>query len=47
MLQRYKEMLQKESDILSIPKWKQGRVNYIVKESYSGPRAEKRNRAGL
>ncbi|MDA2598380.1 hypothetical protein PDQ40_22265 [Bacillus cereus group sp. Bc061] len=31
MLQRYKEMLQKESDILSIPKWKQGRVNYIVK----------------
>ncbi|EOP02234.1 hypothetical protein [Bacillus sp. WC2507] len=31
MLQRYKEMLQKESDILSIPKWKQGRINYIVK----------------
>jgi len=24
-------MLQKESDILSIPKWKQGRINYIVK----------------
>ncbi|SCC24767.1 Uncharacterized protein BCZB5J_02194 [Bacillus cereus] len=31
MLQRYKEMLQKESDILSIPKWKQGKINYIVK----------------
>ncbi|MFV8516160.1 hypothetical protein [Bacillus sp. SBS7] len=31
MLQRYKEMLQKESDILSIQKWKQGRINYIVK----------------
>ncbi|MFC9418581.1 hypothetical protein ACIG6B_08085 [Bacillus mobilis] len=31
MLQRYKEMLQKESNILSIPKWKQGRINYIVK----------------
>lgn len=31
MLQRYKEMLQKESDILSIPNWKQGRINYIVK----------------
>lgn len=31
MLQRYKEMLQKESDILLIPKWKQGRINYIVK----------------
>ncbi|MFB5094164.1 hypothetical protein IAI44_22525 [Bacillus cereus] len=31
MLLRYKEMLQKESDILSIPKWKQGRINYIVK----------------
>ncbi|PGV94019.1 hypothetical protein [Bacillus cereus] len=31
MLQRYKEMMQKESDILSIPKWKQGRINYIVK----------------
>ncbi|OOZ75805.1 hypothetical protein BHL35_27885 [Bacillus cereus] len=31
MLQRYKEMLQKEADILSIPKWKQGRINYIVK----------------
>ncbi|HDR6318720.1 TPA: hypothetical protein QCU53_005600 [Bacillus thuringiensis] len=31
MLQRYKEMLQKESDILSIPKWKQGRINYLVK----------------
>lgn len=31
MLQRYKEMLQKESDILSIPKWKQERINYIVK----------------
>ncbi|WP_242285156.1 hypothetical protein [Bacillus cereus group sp. BfR-BA-01394] len=31
MLQRYKEMLQKESDILSIPKWKEGRINYIVK----------------
>lgn len=28
MLQRYKEMLQKESDILSIPKWKQGSSNY-------------------
>ncbi|PGQ50369.1 hypothetical protein COA26_31710, partial [Bacillus cereus] len=24
-------MLQKESDILSIPKWRQGRINYIVK----------------
>ncbi|WP_186315371.1 hypothetical protein [Bacillus thuringiensis] len=31
MLQRYKEMLQKESNILSIPEWKQGRINYIVK----------------
>ncbi|HDR7986882.1 TPA: hypothetical protein QCY63_005226 [Bacillus cereus] len=31
MLQRFKEMLQKESDILSIPKWKQGKINYIVK----------------
>ncbi|MEI5888391.1 hypothetical protein WBS53_28475 [Bacillus albus] len=31
MLQRYKEMLQKESDILSIRKWKQGKINYIVK----------------
>ncbi|UOX98818.1 hypothetical protein MWG54_28985 (plasmid) [Bacillus cereus] len=31
ILQRYKEMLQKESDILLIPKWKQGRINYIVK----------------
>lgn len=31
MLQRYKEMLQKETDILSIPKWKQGRINFIVK----------------
>lgn len=31
ILQRYKEMLQKESDILSIPKWKQGKINYIVK----------------
>ncbi|PEP92694.1 hypothetical protein CN582_24580 [Bacillus wiedmannii] len=31
MLQRYKEMLQKETDILSIPKWKQGKINYIVK----------------
>ncbi|PEU23876.1 hypothetical protein [Bacillus wiedmannii] len=31
MLQRYKEMLQKESDILSIQKWKLGRINYIVK----------------
>ncbi|HDR4369271.1 TPA: hypothetical protein ACKU3G_004100 [Bacillus cereus] len=31
MLQRYKEMLQKESDILLIPKWKQGKINYIVK----------------
>jgi hypothetical protein len=31
MLQRYKEMLQKESDILSIPKWKQGKINFIVK----------------
>ncbi|PIE91704.1 hypothetical protein CO726_30750, partial [Bacillus fungorum] len=31
MLLRYKEMLQKESDILSIPKWKQGKINYIVK----------------
>ncbi|HDX9669288.1 TPA: hypothetical protein ROY24_002313 [Bacillus cereus] len=31
MLQRYKEMLQKESDILAIPKWKQGKINYIVK----------------
>lgn len=31
MLQRYKEILKKEADILSIPKWKQGRINYIVK----------------
>ncbi len=47
MLQRYKEMLQKESDILSIPKWKQGKNKLYCKESYSGSRAEKRDRAGF
>lgn len=31
MLHRYKDMLQKETDILSIPKWKQGKINLIVK----------------
>lgn len=46
MLQRYKEMLQKESDILSIPKWKQGRINYIVKNPIV-IKSWKRNRAGL
>ncbi|PEB54633.1 hypothetical protein COO03_05170 [Bacillus sp. AFS098217] len=31
MLHRLKDMLQKETDILSIPKWKQGKINLIVK----------------
>lgn len=47
MLQRYKEMLQKESDILSIPKWKQGRINYIVKNPIVDQELKNRNRAGL